>query len=36
MARLGYDRYGAQGSDWGTSVSATLGQLDPNTSRAST
>jgi epoxide hydrolase len=29
MARLGYDRYGAQGSDWGTSVSATLGQLDP-------
>jgi epoxide hydrolase len=28
MARLGYDRYGAQGSDWGTSVSATLGQLD--------
>ena len=29
MARLGYDRYGAQGSDWGTSVSACLGQLDP-------
>ena len=29
MARLGYGRYGAQGSDWGTSVSATLGQLDP-------
>ena len=28
MARLGYRRYGAQGSDWGTSVSATLGQLD--------
>jgi epoxide hydrolase len=28
MARLGYDRYGAEGSDWGTSVSATLGQLD--------
>jgi epoxide hydrolase len=28
MARLGYDRYGAQGSDWGTSVSASLGQLD--------
>jgi pimeloyl-ACP methyl ester carboxylesterase len=22
MARLGYDRYGAQGTDWGTSVSA--------------
>jgi len=29
MARLGYDRYGAQGSDWGTSVSAALGQQDP-------
>jgi epoxide hydrolase len=29
MARLGYDRYGAQGSDWGTSVSASLGQQDP-------
>ena len=29
MARLGYDRYGAQGSDWGTSVSASLGQHDP-------
>ncbi len=29
MARLGYDRYGAQGSDWGTSVSASLGQLVP-------
>jgi pimeloyl-ACP methyl ester carboxylesterase len=28
MARLGYDRYGAQGTDWGTSVSATLGQQD--------
>jgi epoxide hydrolase len=28
MARLGYDRYGAQGSDWGTSVSAALGQQD--------
>jgi epoxide hydrolase len=28
MARLGYDRYGAQGSDWGTSVSASLGQQD--------
>jgi len=30
MARLGYDRYGAQGSDWGTSVSASLGQHDPS------
>jgi epoxide hydrolase len=29
MARLGYDRYGAQGSDWGTSVSACLAQHDP-------
>jgi epoxide hydrolase len=28
MARLGYDRYGAQGGDWGTSVSASLGQVD--------
>jgi epoxide hydrolase len=28
MARLGYVRYGAQGSDWGTSVSASLGQQD--------
>jgi epoxide hydrolase len=29
MARLGYGRYGAQGSDWGTSVSASIGQQDP-------
>jgi epoxide hydrolase len=29
MARLGYDHYGAQGSDWGTSVSTSLGQQDP-------
>jgi len=29
MARLGYGRYGAQGGDWGTSVSAILGQRDP-------
>jgi epoxide hydrolase len=29
MARLGYVRYGAQGNDWGTSVSASLGQQDP-------
>ena len=28
MARLGYARYGAQGTDWGTSVSASLGQQD--------
>jgi pimeloyl-ACP methyl ester carboxylesterase len=29
MGRLGYRRYGAQGSDWGTSISASLGQQDP-------
>ena len=29
MARLGYERYGAQGGDWGTSISARLGQQDP-------
>jgi pimeloyl-ACP methyl ester carboxylesterase len=29
MARLGYDRYGALGSDWGTSISASIGQQDP-------
>jgi pimeloyl-ACP methyl ester carboxylesterase len=28
MRRLGYERYGAQGGDWGTSVSASLGQQD--------
>ncbi len=28
MARLGYSRYGAVGSDWGTSVSTLLGQYD--------
>jgi len=26
MARLGYERYGAQGSDWGTSISTSIGQ----------
>jgi pimeloyl-ACP methyl ester carboxylesterase len=30
MGRLGYERYGAQGSDWGTSVSASIGQQDPD------
>jgi epoxide hydrolase len=30
MARLGYDRYGAQGHDWGTSISASIGQQDPD------
>jgi epoxide hydrolase len=30
MARLGYQRYGAVGSDWGTSISASIGQQDPS------
>jgi pimeloyl-ACP methyl ester carboxylesterase len=29
MARLGYERYGAQGSDWGTSISTSIAQQDP-------
>jgi pimeloyl-ACP methyl ester carboxylesterase len=29
MARLGYDRYGAQGGDWGAMVSARLAATDP-------
>jgi pimeloyl-ACP methyl ester carboxylesterase len=29
MARLGYQRYGAQGGDWGTSISTSLAQQDP-------
>ena len=29
MARLGYDRYGAQGGDWGSMISAQLGVVDP-------
>jgi epoxide hydrolase len=29
MARLGYQRYGAQGGDWGTSITASIGQQDP-------
>jgi pimeloyl-ACP methyl ester carboxylesterase len=28
MARLGYARYGAAGSDWGTSISVSVGQQD--------
>jgi pimeloyl-ACP methyl ester carboxylesterase len=28
MAGLGYERYGAQGGDWGTSVTTSLGQQD--------
>jgi epoxide hydrolase len=30
MARLGYERYGAQGSDWGTSISTSIAQQDPD------
>ncbi|HET6793604.1 MAG TPA: alpha/beta hydrolase, partial [Acidimicrobiales bacterium] len=29
MGRLGYDRYGAQGGDWGSAVTTALGVLDP-------
>lgn len=29
MARLGYARYGAQGGDWGSAVTAAIGALDP-------
>jgi pimeloyl-ACP methyl ester carboxylesterase len=29
MARLGYARYGAQGGDWGSMVTASLAQQDP-------
>ncbi len=29
MSRLGYDRYGAQGGDWGAQVSMRLAALDP-------
>jgi hypothetical protein len=28
LCELGYERYGAEGSDWGTSVTATLGRHD--------
>ncbi|MEP6622972.1 MAG: epoxide hydrolase family protein [Acidimicrobiia bacterium] len=28
MARLGYDRYGAQGGDWGASVTTSIGEQD--------
>jgi pimeloyl-ACP methyl ester carboxylesterase len=28
MAELGYDRYGAAGGDWGTSITTSLGQTD--------
>jgi pimeloyl-ACP methyl ester carboxylesterase len=30
MARLGYQRYGAQGGDWGAFVAPELGRLDPD------
>jgi len=30
MRRLGYDRYGAQGGDWGSMVTGQIGQLDPD------
>jgi epoxide hydrolase len=30
MARLGYDRYGAQGGDWGSSVTTNIGLVDPS------
>ena len=29
MRRLGYERYGAQGGDWGSAVTTALGQHDP-------
>jgi len=29
MSRLGYDRYGAQGGDWGAMVTTSLAQQDP-------
>jgi pimeloyl-ACP methyl ester carboxylesterase len=29
MARLGYERYAAQGGDWGSMITASLGQQDP-------
>jgi epoxide hydrolase len=29
MSRLGYERFGAQGGDWGTSVTASIGQQAP-------
>jgi epoxide hydrolase len=29
MSRLGYERYGAAGSDWGTTISTILGEQEP-------
>ena len=36
MARLGYDRYFAQGGDWGSAVTRSLGARTPTTARRST
>lgn len=30
MSRLGYERYGAQGGDWGSAVTTAIGGLDPD------
>ncbi|MYV97988.1 epoxide hydrolase family protein [Streptomyces sp. SID3343] len=30
MADLGYDRYGAQGGDWGAMITASIGRQDPD------
>ena len=30
MGRLGYDRYGAQGGDWGSFISQNIGRCDPD------
>ena len=30
MARLGYERFGAQGGDWGSAVTTTIGALHPD------
>jgi pimeloyl-ACP methyl ester carboxylesterase len=30
MERLGYSRYGAQGGDWGSTVTTSIGQQDPD------
>jgi pimeloyl-ACP methyl ester carboxylesterase len=30
MSRLGYERYGAQGGDWGAMLSPELGRIDPD------
>jgi pimeloyl-ACP methyl ester carboxylesterase len=30
MARLGYERYGAQGGDWGAFIAPELGRIDPD------